>query len=115
MTIDIVKRLRTRPLYEGHGDESELPNDAADEIERLRAALRWQEDRDAKGNGSTHQEGCYTWGPRHYECALAKIEALEAENAKLREALHMISLASQDSGASRHSMGAEARAALEGK
>jgi hypothetical protein len=90
MSNDLVKRLRTRPLYEGHGDESELPNDAADEIERLRAALRWQEDRDAKGNGSTHAGDCHTWGPRHYECALAKIEALEAENAKLREALEPV-------------------------
>lgn len=26
---------------------------------------------------TTHAEGCYAWGPKHYECAMAKIEALE--------------------------------------
>jgi hypothetical protein len=34
---DIVERLRAKPLYESHGEKSELPADAADEIERLRA------------------------------------------------------------------------------
>ena len=35
----IVERLRSALLYEGWGGESELPELAADEIERLRAAL----------------------------------------------------------------------------
>jgi len=92
MSNDLVKRLEA--LATGgdapSGVYMPLAKKAAAEIERLRAALRWQEDRDAKGNGSTHAGDCYTWGPRHYECALAKIEALEAENKRLREALAQV-------------------------
>jgi len=38
--MDIVELLRTRPLYEGCGEGSNIPDDAADEIERLREALK---------------------------------------------------------------------------
>ena len=37
--MDIVKLLRTRPLYESYGEESSIPDDAAAEIERLRKIL----------------------------------------------------------------------------
>ena len=105
MINDLVERIRDgyddkRPFpFPQTGGMSVQPRYAiwdselrslVEEIERLRAALRWQEDRDAKGNGSTHAGDCYTWGPRHYECALAKIEALEAENKRLREALAQV-------------------------
>ena len=39
MSDDVVKMLRAKPLYESHGEESELPDEAADEIERLRAKV----------------------------------------------------------------------------
>ena len=29
---------------------------------------------------TTHAQGCWDWGPRHYECALREIEALRAED-----------------------------------
>ncbi|MGV6875863.1 hypothetical protein ACUSIJ_24660 [Pseudochelatococcus sp. B33] len=36
---DIVKQLRMTPLYEGHGEESSLPEFAADTIEALQARV----------------------------------------------------------------------------
>jgi hypothetical protein len=49
--------------------------DALTENERLRRELKYQEDRD--GWIGTHGPECYTYGPRHYECALRRIKELE--------------------------------------
>lgn len=58
-----------------------------DEIDRLNAALQWEQHRTGRGNGTTHAEGCHTWGPKHYECLLAEHEAETGEIERLREAL----------------------------
>jgi len=44
------------------------------EIERLRQALRWQQDRD--GRIGTHGPDCWKFGHKHYECALRHIKEM---------------------------------------
>lgn len=51
------------------------------EVVRLSSALRYEESR--AGRIGTHGEGCYKWGPSHYECALHKITELKANQIAL--------------------------------
>jgi len=43
--------------------------------------------------GTTHSENCHAFGPRHYECALAKIAAMEVERGGVRELVELLTWA----------------------
>ena len=54
------------------------------EVDRLTAQLAEAErglkyEQHRAGRQGTHGLGCYTWGPAHYECALAQLAALGGE------------------------------------
>ena len=40
---------------------------------------------------TTHYEGCYDSGPKHYECALLEVKRLRGESAAQLDELHKIS------------------------
>lgn len=48
--------------------------EALQEVERLRAALRYEENRFSRIG--THGPDCWKWGPGHYECALRHIKEI---------------------------------------
>ena len=80
---DIVERLRDRADYYEKGHLNTIEWEAATEIERLREALRYEENR--SNRIGTHGDGCYSWGPSHYECAMREIERLREEVCDLKD------------------------------
>ena len=51
-----------------------LLGDALSENERLKSRLKYQEDRE--GWVGTHGPDCWSYGPRHYDCAIRHINAM---------------------------------------
>lgn len=78
---DLIKRLRALARSE-HSDFA-IGDEAADEIERLTAALKWEQHR-AERQG-THGEGCANWGPAHYECLTAERDELRRQLAEAEQ------------------------------
>lgn len=81
-----------RDLMDSYVDEAATERtEAADEIERLRAEVE-RLMRILGDPGTTHAEGCSTWGPKHWQCALnerdallARVEAAERRYQWLRD------------------------------
>jgi hypothetical protein len=77
---DIVTRMKETACPANTGCMSikvcvcDVMGDAVDEIERLEKALRWEQN--WLSRVGTHSEGCWQWGPTHYQCALRHIEEL---------------------------------------
>ena len=49
----------------------EVIEQQAQEITRLNACLQYEQHR--TGRQGTHAEGCYKWGPGHWDCAMREI------------------------------------------
>ena len=76
---EIVKlREHTKAIEEDLVATIEQRDELGAEIERLRKALYYEENRFQRIG--THAPDCWKWGPQHYECALRKIKREEESN-----------------------------------
>ena len=60
-----------------------LLGDALSENERLRKKLKYQEDRE--GWIGTHGPDCWSYGPRHYDCAIRHINDMATEKTMMTD------------------------------
>jgi len=65
---------------------TELFSLAAAEITRLNAALKYEEIRSDRIG--THGPGCWSWGPRHYECLVAEADRQREQLDALKDQAH---------------------------
>mgnify|MGYP003479971943 CR=1 FL=1 len=69
------------------GDAPEYTDALKAQVERLNAALQWEQNRSERIG--THWDGCHLAGHQHYECLLRENERLTAELADYRKALEV--------------------------
>lgn len=69
------------------GDAPEYTDVLKAQVERLNAALQWEQNRSERIG--THWDGCHLAGHQHYECLLRENERLTAELADYRKALEV--------------------------
>ena len=55
----------------------------AQEIERMNGCLKFEQN--YLSRVGTHAEGCYKWGPKHWDCAMQEIERLAPVITAARE------------------------------
>jgi hypothetical protein len=70
--IDALRAALAQPII---SPEIKGNKAAAQEIERLSTALRYEENRFSRIG--THGPDCWKWGPGHYECAMRHIKGTE--------------------------------------
>jgi len=72
-----IERLHAQDQY-----WNECLGTAHAEIDRLAACLRWEQN--WLSRVGTHSDGCWQWGPGHYQCALRHIKDCE-QNHQMQE------------------------------
>jgi Uri superfamily endonuclease len=65
-----------------HWECDNLLDEAQSEIARLESCLRWEQN--WLSRVGTHSDGCWQWGPGHYQCALRHIKECE-QNSQMQE------------------------------
>ena len=75
----IIGTLETevRRLNEALEYEQTNHAEAMAEVERLNSCLQYEQHR--TGRQGTHADGCYKWGPEHWECAVNEIGRLSEQ------------------------------------
>lgn len=82
LTARLEAHLQNDDAAARHWNCDNLIEEAQEEIERLTACLKWEQN--WLSRVGTHSDGCWAWGPGHYQCALRHIKDVE-QNSQMQE------------------------------
>ena len=82
LTARLEAHLQNDDAAARHWNCDNLIEEAQAEIERLRSCLKWEQN--WLERVGTHSDGCWQWGPGHYQCAIRHIKDLE-QNSQMQE------------------------------